>query len=268
MTKKLPNFLGIGTQRAATTWLHNCLKEHPDIFVPEEKELLFFSKNQHKGMSYYASFFSDVTTEEAVGEISPEYLSCANCPHIIAKHFPDIKMIAILRNPIHRALSAYRIFNNQFTFEEAIKNKPSILDTGLYYNHLKNYFSVFNKNNFLILLYENLKKDNMATIKKVYDFLEVENTFKPSIIGQTFNAPPPFPRMSKFLETMRMAFIIDIVKESPLSPYIRRHIAKSKTLRDFHCSPATEAYLIDFYKSSNKKLQRLIDIDIKIWNNP
>ena len=38
----LPNFLCIGTQRAATTWLFNCLKEHPDVFVPEIKEVDFF----------------------------------------------------------------------------------------------------------------------------------------------------------------------------------------------------------------------------------
>ena len=50
--QKLPTFICVGAQRAGTTWLYHCLKEHPEIYMPEHKELRFFNYNYDNGMSH------------------------------------------------------------------------------------------------------------------------------------------------------------------------------------------------------------------------
>lgn len=53
----LPNFICIGAYRAGTTWFHSVLSKHPEVFVPSEKELMFFSKYYDRGIDWYQQFF-------------------------------------------------------------------------------------------------------------------------------------------------------------------------------------------------------------------
>ena len=84
----LPTFLGIGAMRAGTTWLHDLLASHPDVFVPaRRKEVNFFSFYYERGLSWYERFFppeSEAQNYRAIGEISPIYLYCDPCPERIA----------------------------------------------------------------------------------------------------------------------------------------------------------------------------------------
>ena len=59
----LPNFICIGAQRAGTTWLYHCLKEHPEVFVPEKKELRFFNYHYSDGIEAYKQNFKSVSNE-------------------------------------------------------------------------------------------------------------------------------------------------------------------------------------------------------------
>src|SRR5690606_19149476 len=113
----LPNFLVIGAQKAGTTWLYDVLRRHPDIFLPETKELSYFCQLDSDGnelnhfsrldLAWYEGFFSAQDTETAIGEISPMYLCDEMAPRRIASTFPSIKLIAALRDPVERAASEY-----------------------------------------------------------------------------------------------------------------------------------------------------------------
>ena len=48
----LSTFFGIGAQRAGTIWGHNCLSEHPDVFMPNDKEIQFFSQHFEQGIPW------------------------------------------------------------------------------------------------------------------------------------------------------------------------------------------------------------------------
>ena len=61
----LPNFLIIGVQKAATSWLAACLQEHPDVFMSKEKEVHFFDKHFDKGQLWYEAHFADWAGHEA-----------------------------------------------------------------------------------------------------------------------------------------------------------------------------------------------------------
>lgn len=69
----LPEFIGIGAQRAGTTWLHECLRTHPQVFVPLHKETQFFNLHFERGLDEYRMSFCGAKPEAVVGEITPNY---------------------------------------------------------------------------------------------------------------------------------------------------------------------------------------------------
>ncbi|MEL6494226.1 MAG: sulfotransferase domain-containing protein [Cyanobacteria bacterium J06623_7] len=132
---RLPNFLIIGTQKGGTTWLHANLKRHPEIFLPNgKKELEFFSYYEKKiadyGLSDYLKHFNQfedlirLEKPKAVGEATPSYFWSIDAnrewSNPTNEHFntqipqavrtilgAKTKLILCLRDPVHRAISAY-----------------------------------------------------------------------------------------------------------------------------------------------------------------
>lgn len=101
------SFLGIGAQKAGTTWLHKMLRLHPDIGMPEQKELHFWDRESPDATSIaaYRSLFLHLHGR-ARGEITPSY---AMLPReriaLVRRAFPEVRLIYILRNPVERAWS-------------------------------------------------------------------------------------------------------------------------------------------------------------------
>lgn len=104
------DFLGIGAQRAATTWLHKCLKRHPQIRLPtSKKEVHFFNREYERGLDWYYSQFGRRESNQIVGEITPNYLNVEEAAERIQCHFPETKLFCILRDPLHRAHSSFEL---------------------------------------------------------------------------------------------------------------------------------------------------------------
>src|SRR5688572_30664430 len=104
--KIVPNFVGIGAPKSATTWLSEVLRKHPDVFVAHGKELVYFSsqKKFSRGEQWYLSHFTGVTTQTAVGEFSVSYLGGGRVTAERIHAFnPDMKLIAVLRDPVARS---------------------------------------------------------------------------------------------------------------------------------------------------------------------
>ena len=100
-----PDFLGIGAQKSGTTWLHVNLQLHPEIFMPEQKELHYFDSVPHRGWYYYRSQFNGHDGRKC-GEITPAYGILPRATiRDIHRERPDLKLILLLRNPIERAWS-------------------------------------------------------------------------------------------------------------------------------------------------------------------
>ena len=102
----LPDFLGVGVQKAGTTWLSENMRCHPEMYLPEEKELEFFSPKFDKGLKYYSDKFKD-SGAKFKGEISPNY--CTLREEVIQymqSLIPDAKIILLLSNPVERSWSA------------------------------------------------------------------------------------------------------------------------------------------------------------------
>lgn len=109
----LPDFLGIGAQKAGTTWLYRNLRNHPEIWMPR-KELHYFDRKLGRGTEWYAAQFAP-GEGCLTGEITPAYstLSAEEISHVHSL-LPGVKLIFLMRNPIERAWSqALMRFENQ-----------------------------------------------------------------------------------------------------------------------------------------------------------
>ena len=173
-------FLGIGAQEAGTTWLHKMLRLHPDIGMPEQKELHFWDREPPNaaGIAGYRNLFLGIVGR-ARGEITPSY---AMLPlervAAIRRTFPDLRLIYILRNPLERAWSQAKMelsrsfptgvpsdFLLQPWFEAQFRSEAS-LARGDYAACLRNWLTEFPREQLQISTYEELRRAPR-------DFLEV-----------------------------------------------------------------------------------------------
>jgi Sulfotransferase domain len=201
----LPSFLIIGAQRAGTTSLFIYLSRHPHVTgptsgdgtVPWPKELHFFDKRFSLGLDWYRSFFPLVAARRLVrlrghdlvaGEATPSYLFHPAAPERVAACLPEVRLIALLRNPIERAFSQYqkwrRMGREHLTFERAIESEVrprrsrerprSYLARGIYVEQLERWLASFPREQLLVIRSEDLMSSPAEVYGEVVDFLGVE----------------------------------------------------------------------------------------------
>jgi hypothetical protein len=191
---RYPDFIGLGAQRAGTSWIYSCLYEHPNICLPV-KEVHFFSRerNWSKGYEWYEAIFEKCPQDAKTGEFSTSYLSDPATPERIHEHYPDVKLIACLRNPLDRAYSNYLndimagVVEPEVTFGEVLKEHPGYIERGRYATHLKRYLQVFSMDQILMLIYEDSLENPMSFITTIYEFISVDPSFVPSMVDTIVN---------------------------------------------------------------------------------
>ncbi len=104
---RLPGFIVLGTQKGGTTTLHHLLGQHSDIFLPQQKEVHYFSLHDHQSLSWYSRNYQEATSHQLCGDITPYYLFHPRCPHGIHTALPQAKMIVLLRDPVERTISQF-----------------------------------------------------------------------------------------------------------------------------------------------------------------
>lgn len=101
----LPHFLGIGAQKAGTSWLYENLRCHPDLYLPDQKELHFWDRRYHRSLAFYSRKFTEGAAKVR-GEITPAYSSLpAERVEYIHAVLPDLKILFLMRDPVARAWS-------------------------------------------------------------------------------------------------------------------------------------------------------------------
>jgi len=153
--RPLPDFLVIGAQKAGTTALYSYLRDHPAIAGPPWKEVSFFDRHFWRGDAWYRGNFPNrlylrrmrarTGAEPIVGEASPSYMFHPLAPQRVAELVPDARLIALVRNPVDRALSHYHhevaLEREPLSFEEALAQEDARLAGELERMHDPRYFS-------------------------------------------------------------------------------------------------------------------------------
>ena len=207
----LPEFIIIGAQKSGTTSLFDYLSQHPNLIPSYNKEVHFFDgglnphvDNFNKGLAWYLTHFPlklELTNNKKAFEASPLYLFNPLVPKRISESIPNVKLIAVLRNPTERAISHYfhekRKGRESLTIEEALQAEEERLKLvineqdyknnmfmhksykmrGLYCDQIKRYLEFFPMSNILILNSESLFKHPKNTLRRVFRFLGVDTEF-------------------------------------------------------------------------------------------
>lgn len=197
------DFLIIGTQKSATSWLYYCLREHAQLKLPDRKweiEYLGGDLYEKNGVEWYYSLFAGARDTQKVGDVSVEYLYDARSPAVVACHAPDVRFVVSLRNPVDRAISAYywNMRSGALPYLDLDKGLSFALDSGgadslpavrkcyedlirrgFYDEQVERYLKHFNLERFLFVSYEDIKSDPLRELNRVFSFLGVEPDFVP-----------------------------------------------------------------------------------------
>jgi hypothetical protein len=267
----LPNFLVIGAPRSGTTWIDKNLREHPEVFMPREKELHFFDRHFERGLAWYESRFEDWRGEKAVGEATPDYMhgqyTERDLPTLIHAHLPQAKLIASLRNPVDRAYSRYwntrakHARNRNVSFEEKLSERPEFIREGFYAEHLERFLALYPRDRLMVLLYDDLVADGRAFMRRIYEFVGVDPQFRAAVEGVTVNRAAG----KKFLAHSRALWLasrgLGFLGIHRLAE--RLHTANSVKLPPM--DPGTRRQLHEIYRPHNARLERLIGRDLSHW---
>jgi hypothetical protein len=184
-----PSFLGIGAQKCASTWVHNILDDHPEIFMSDPKELDFFSHHYNRGFRWYERHFSKAGSARAVGEVSPSYFCDPSAPDRVAAYHPAIKIVLALRDPVQRAFSNHLheirkgyFIGEDLRFEAGLANNPMYLFQSRYGTHVANWLRVFPKDRLLILLQEEILADPASEARRLYAFVGVDPGYQSRLL--------------------------------------------------------------------------------------
>tara|TARA_B110000914_G_scaffold13961_1_gene10922 strand:+ start:672 stop:1571 length:900 start_codon:yes stop_codon:yes gene_type:complete len=297
MVEKKPNFIIIGAMKAATTSIYTYLKQHPDIFMTKVKEPMFFNNfnqntdfkvlgNKSKKVNSlldYFSMFSSVKNESAIGEASPAYIYNENAPHLIKEHLPDVKIIAILRQPTDRAYSNFLHTKradreNVNSFEQAIKiEKERISDNwsplyhyiqkGFYSVQLKRYYNLFPKENIKVYLFEDVVKTPKETLKDIFKFLNVDENIEIDVSKKSNVSGTPKGILGFILKKMRYYNLMPKFAISDYLPtFIINLLFKSVYKDTEKLDSVLRKELTDkYYREEILKLEKLIDRDLSNW---
>lgn len=237
---KKPDFLCIGVQKAGTCSLIHYMNIHPEIHMIKW-ESHFFDANYHrKKIKQYENNF--ITNKKFTGEKTPIYCYNTKCIDRIHFHYPEIKLIMILRDPVSRAYSQWNMCQCRSN-NYPLKNKPfkkcikddsksndtkfeetDILQRGYYDDQIKYILTKFPRKNLYIGISEEIKLNKQEEYNKIYKF-----------IGSDRNV-----NLDKNLDT---------------------HISKYKSKLD----NKTAKYLYKIYKPHIEKLYEILGRKINIW---
>ncbi|HEY1449738.1 MAG TPA: sulfotransferase [Solirubrobacteraceae bacterium] len=210
---RVPEFFIVGHEKCGTTALDMMLKEHPQIFLPDVKEQRFFApelrgaKGDRRGLDSgrphtferYCALYASAGAEQLAGDASPQYLRSHDAASRIAEARPDARLIAILREPASflRSYHLQWVQNNvetQKDFAKALALEPQrrrgrriprhckvpqnlfYSDHVRYVEQLRRFEAVFPREQMLVLIYDDFRRDNAATVREVLRFLGLDET--------------------------------------------------------------------------------------------
>ena len=273
----LPTFLGIGVQRGGSTWLHTLLASHPDVYMPTlRKEIRFFDRYYARGLGWYKTFFcssEEARKYRAIGEISPEYYECSECPERIFTSLPDVKLIIMLRHPISRAYSQYGFNvqrrNYRGSFEDFLATRPSALEKGYYSRYLKQYLRSFDRTRILPLLFEDVFTDLSQTQTTLANFLGIAaGRFPPAMAHEKVNASTVPTHRSLYgfvvktgrrLRKLNLEPVVDFVMRLG----IQRFLSKGDPLQPL--DKELKKRLSQAYREEFDELEQCMQIDLSSW---
>jgi hypothetical protein len=294
----LPDFVIIGAQKAASTLVVECLRQHPQVYMPRGETHYFLDHE----------FFNQTTADLAAvfagqervlrrGIKCPDYLGQPDCAARIRATLGSPDILAVLRNPADRAVSAYfwrmrwgqlpvasaeiglrRLLKGEY---DSIPRAAEILEYGKYGKHLSRFEHTFGRQHMLVLLDRDMARDAHETIRRVYEFLRVDADVRPAALRRRQNEGV-YPLQRIRLLRRRNRFVYD--NGDPATGRLRRPrrlfplaASSAVVLADRHLaarlygnerptiSDELRRELEDYYRSDIQMLESSLSTDLAHW---
>jgi hypothetical protein len=271
----IPNFLIIGAAKAGTSWIARRLEQHPQVFVGDST--YYFDHPQHfaKGVEWYEQCFRKAVGKQAVGEKTPSYLWGSKydsnaepgvVPRRVRQIIPNARIVAILRNPVHRAVSHFNYairtrhlspfvnIDKVLTCQQLADKGERILERGLYCRQVERWLDCFPREQMRIYILErDVVQRPVETLTDLCTFLGVDSSFSFKGANRAENQ-----KISK-VEMVLKYYARPVQK-------MLRPVLKFLPRTSFTPSRETAAYLADYYAAENARLESLLGWDLSCWN--
>jgi hypothetical protein len=301
---KLPSFLVVGAAKAGTTALYEYLRRHPQVHMSPIKETNFFALEGQRlafsgpgddatinrfsitSRADYEAQFEGAAPGVAIGEASPLYLYSPHAPQRIWRELPGVKLVVVLRHPVDRAYSAFLhlrrdgreplgSFGRALAAEEARVRAGwehiwHYRRMGYYAEQLGRYFSLFDRRQIRVYLYEDLQADPVAVLTDLFGFLGIES-------GVAVPDPKLRPNASLVPRSRRLHALLTRphALPRPLRPLVplglRAGLGRAGArlaawnLTRPPLAPRLRGQLTERYREDIRRLGALLDADLSHW---
>lgn len=283
-----PVFFVIGAAKAATSSLYFYLKQHPEIYMHEYKDVACYFCDSY-GLKLTLDKFIKILTPpkncnfQISGDVCHAYLSAKESAKKIAETFPEAKIISVLRDPVDRAYSLYwwmarEGYEPMQTFEKALtveqlrmeglgppmpqgyKSNYFYFHSGLYSEQIERYIAHFDTTKLLFIKYELFKNDVQSIMAKVYSFLGVSSAFQPyiQILNPRHEPYSPYLQYIFRCKLNRLSNFLGIDLASKMLQFNHR---KKKTMMN----QETYKRLRAMYQTDLMRVQDLTGMDLSDW---
>ena len=287
MATPLPNFVIVGAARSGSTSLYRDLRAHPQVFLPERKELHFFDKHWDLGLDWYQAQYAGAGGQAALGDATPTYMYKAHAVDRMAATLPGARLIAILRNPVDRAYSHFWMNRSQWkerlTFEEALAAEPARLaagegrrrrgvpgscayaDRGRYLYQLQRLCKHYPRHRLLVLILEaDLRVAPEVGYGAVCRFLEIDDTFEAPERARAANRSVSYriPSLGRVMRRLPRPL------PGPVAPMVRALArVNERPLTYPPMEPAIRARLLAQFRPHNEALASWLGRDLSMWEH-
>ena len=282
------DYIGIGANKAGTSWVNQMLSAHPEICTSEPKEVHFFhditdfTRESHqgnfvKGLSWYRQFFRHCPNGKIIGEFTPKYMIDPVVPERIHQMFPEVKLIMCMRSPVDRAVSQYyflKHFNQRETrpMEQAFRQESVYIKNGLYAEALKRYLQYFPITQIHLIWFEDIKQRPEEVLRDLYQFLGVTPDFIPYHLHRKQNAAKrskskwlqdAMANGERYLTTSGFSFLVRWLKAMRVNRLLA--MFNTSSIQYPNPDPEVRTWLLEQFRADTLELQALTGRDLSSW---
>ena len=276
----LPDFVGIGVPRGGSTWLHELLAAHPQIYVPvRRKEVAYFHAYYDRGPDWYADFFppdDQAGSYAAVGEVTPGYLYSADAARRISEMTSVKRLLLMLRHPVDRLYSQYvwllRNYGYRGDFDRFLVDHADRKDESHYVRHLEEYLRYFSLDQIKILITEEAIAEPQPAARSICEFLQADPDAMPSAAGEKQVNASSVPRFRgafavastfrRFLRRHDLDFVVSLGRNVGIK---RMLLGNSNRQQAQPMSGDTHRRLEDEFAPDVEQLESLLGRSIDAW---
>ena len=229
------NFFVVGAQKCGTTSLHKYLESVKKIELPAGKEAPFFDNpcSDLSGLhSHFESNFGRRKPDRVYGKCSPQYMTDLEIPSRILRLNGPAKIIILIRDPIERAYSQYKMEvrrnNEERDFCSALKSalegsdSKQYLESGLYCKYIDKYTEIFGVDNVWISALESMEANPHNEFSKILNFLGIDVEEMPVNVGRVYHKGG-VSRKTELLDKMKkIRLLVKLIKSLVPASYLSR----------------------------------------------